>query len=80
LLSCIRSPPTKQHVFEVYLGRTQAYQTQDLQGVSVLIERGQSKDFGDSVGLMGDFGHGVKLSRDGETVIDDANALARIVA
>jgi hypothetical protein len=26
--------------------------------VSVLIEQGQSKNFGDSVGLMGDFGQG----------------------
>jgi hypothetical protein len=42
--------------------------------VSVLIEQGQSENFGDSVGLMGDFQKGRMIARDGETVLDDANA------
>jgi hypothetical protein len=39
-----------------------------------LIEKGQEKHFGDSVGLMGDFEMGQKIARDGETVLDDVNA------
>jgi hypothetical protein len=42
-----------------------------------LIQKGQSKHFGDSVGLMGDFGEGRMLARDGKTVLDDANAFGQ---
>jgi hypothetical protein len=45
--------------------------------VSVLIEQGKSKNFGDSVGLMGDYGEGRMLARDGETILDDANAFGQ---
>jgi hypothetical protein len=71
-------PTDKQHVFEVHLGgreriKLKAYK----EFVSVLIEQGQQEHFADSVGLMGDFAHGVQLSRDGKTVIDDANAFGQ---
>jgi hypothetical protein len=45
--------------------------------VSVLIEQGQSKNFGDSVGLMGDFGQGRMFARDGNTVLEDPNAFGQ---
>jgi hypothetical protein len=41
--------------------------------VSVLIEQGQIEHFGDSVGLMGDFGKGRMLARDGKTVLNNPN-------
>jgi hypothetical protein len=45
--------------------------------VSVLIEQGLSKHFGNSVGLMGDFRKGRRFARDGKTVLDDANAFGQ---
>jgi hypothetical protein len=71
-------PNDKQHVFEVHLGGSEKIYVKTYKDfVSVLIEEGQSKNFGDSTGLMGDFQYGVKLSRDGKTVIDDANAFGQ---
>ena len=45
--------------------------------VSVKIEHASVHDFGDSVGLMGSFGTGAMLARDGTTVLDDANAFGQ---
>jgi hypothetical protein len=45
--------------------------------VSVLIEQGLSKHFGKSVGLMGDFGMGRMMARDGKSILDDANAFGQ---
>jgi hypothetical protein len=71
-------PTDKQHVFEVDLGGSEKIKFKTYKDfVSVVIEEGQSKHFGDSVGLMGDFEYGMKLSRDGKTVIDDANAFGQ---
>jgi hypothetical protein len=71
-------PTDQQHVFEVYLGGRERVKLKTYKDfVSVLIEQGQSKHFGDSVGLMGDFGKGRMLARDGETVLDDANAFGQ---
>jgi hypothetical protein len=71
-------PTDTQHVFEVHLGGSEKIYVKTYKDfVSVLIEEGQSKHFGDSIGLMGDFEYGVKLSRDGKTVIDDANAFGQ---
>jgi hypothetical protein len=64
----------KMHVFEIYLGGRERIKVKTYKDyVSVLIEQGQRKHFTDSVGLMGDFHYGVKLSRDGKRVINDAN-------
>jgi hypothetical protein len=71
-------PTDKQHVFEVYLGGRERVKLKTYKDfVSVLIEQGQSKHFGDSVGLMGDFGQGRMLARDGNTVLDDPNAFGQ---
>jgi surface protein len=71
-------PTDKQHVFEVHLGGRERVKLKTYKDfVSVLIEQGLSKHFGDSVGLMGDFGKGRKFARDGKTVLDDANAFGQ---
>jgi hypothetical protein len=68
-------PTDKQHVFDVHLGGREHIKIKTYKDfVSVLIEQGQSKHFGDSVGLMGDFEMGQMIARDGETVLDDVNA------
>jgi hypothetical protein len=73
-----KKPTDKQHVFEVQLGGLEMIKLKTYKDfVSVLIEQGGSKHFGDSVGLMGDFTYGVKLSRDGKTVLGDANAFGQ---
>jgi hypothetical protein len=73
-----KKPTAKQHVFEVHLGGKEIIKVKVYKDfVSVLIEQGASKHFGDSVGLMGDFAYGVKLSRDGKTVLNDANAFGQ---
>jgi hypothetical protein len=67
-------PTDKQHVFEVDLGGGEKINVKTYKDfVSILIEEGQLKNFGDSVGLMGDFGQGRMIARDGTTVLDDAN-------
>jgi hypothetical protein len=67
-------PTDKQHVFEVNFGGSERIKVKTYKDfVSVSIEQGQSKHFGDSVGLMGDFRNGHMIARDGKTVIDDAN-------
>jgi hypothetical protein len=71
-------PTDNQHVFSVQLGvegRINVKTYKDF--VSILIENGQGKHFGDSVGLMGDFGKGHMLARDGHTILDDANAFGQ---
>jgi hypothetical protein len=71
-------PTNKQHVFEVYMGGRERVKLKTYKDfVSVLIEQGQSKNFGDCVGLMGDFGNGRMLARDGNTVLDDPNAFGQ---
>jgi hypothetical protein len=71
-------PTDKQHVFEVHLGGRERIKVKTYKDfVSVLIEQGQSKHFGQSVGLMGDFGKGHMISRDGKSVIEDANAFGQ---
>jgi cysteine-rich repeat protein len=67
-------PTNKQHVFEVHLGGRERIKIKTYNDfVSVLIEQGQIEHFGDSVGLMGDFGKGRMLARDGKTVLDNVN-------
>jgi hypothetical protein len=51
-------PTDKQHVFEVHL----RHQAQYLHFVAVLVEQGQSANFLNSVGLMGDFRTGNMLA------------------
>jgi hypothetical protein len=71
-------PTDKQHEFEVYLGGRERVKVKTYKDfVSILIEQGQSKYFGDSVGLMGDFGEGRMLARDGQTILEDANAFGQ---
>jgi cysteine-rich repeat protein len=71
-------PTGKQHVFEVDLGGRERVKLKTYKDfVSVLIEQGQSKNFGDSVGLMGDFGQGRMLARDGKTILNDPNAFGQ---
>jgi hypothetical protein len=71
-------PTDKQHVFEVHLGGRERIKLKTYKDfVSVVIEQGLSKHFGKSVGLMGDFGMGHMIARDGKTVVDDANAFGQ---
>jgi hypothetical protein len=71
-------PTDKQHVFEVHLGGRQRIKVKTYKDfVSVLFEQAQLKHFGKSVGLMGDFGMGHMISRDGKTIIDNANAFGQ---
>jgi hypothetical protein len=71
-------PTDKQHVFEVHLdGRERIKLKTYKDFVSVLFEQARGKHFGESVGLMGAFGTGHMIARDGKTVIDDANAFGR---
>lgn len=44
--------------------------------VSVNLNGTHAEDFGDSVGILGSFASGVKLARDGSTVLQDPNAFA----
>jgi hypothetical protein len=67
-------PTDKQHVLAVHLGVEERINVKTYKDfVSILIEKGQGKHFGDSVGLMGDFGKGHMLARDGQTILDDTN-------
>jgi hypothetical protein len=71
-------PTDKQHVFEVHLGGRERVKVKTYKDfVSVLIEQGENKHFGDSAGLMGDFRTGHMIARDGNTVIEDANAFGQ---
>ena len=71
-------PTVKQHVFEVDLGGRERIKVKTYKDfVSVLIEQGENKHFGDSAGLMGDFRMGHMIARDGKTVIEDANAFGQ---
>jgi hypothetical protein len=71
-------PTDKQHVFEVHLGGRERVKVKTYKDfVSVLIEQGENKHFGDSAGLMGDFQMGHMVARDGKTVIEDANAFGQ---
>jgi hypothetical protein len=71
-------PTDKQHVFEVHLGAEERINVKTYKDfVSIMILKGQGKHFGDSVGLMGDFGKGRMLARDGITVLDDVNAFGQ---
>jgi hypothetical protein len=71
-------PTDKQHVFEVHLGGRERIKVKTYKDfVSVLVENGQNKHFGDSAGLMGDFRKGHMIARDGKTVIDDVNAFGQ---
>jgi hypothetical protein len=71
-------PTDKQHVFEVHLGGKERIKVKTYKDfVSVLFEQAELKHFGKSVGLMGAFGTGHMIGRDGKTVIDDANAFGQ---
>jgi hypothetical protein len=71
-------PTDKQHVFEVHLGNRERIKVKTYKDfVSILFEQAQLEHFGESVGLMGDFGMGHMISRDGKTIIDDANAFGQ---
>jgi hypothetical protein len=71
-------PTDKQHVFEVHLvGRERIKIKTYKDFVSVLFEQAQFKHFGESVGLMGAFGTGHMIARDGKTIMTDANAFGQ---
>jgi cysteine-rich repeat protein len=71
-------PTDKQHVFEINLGGRERLKVKTYKDfVSVLIDQAQSKHFGDSVGLMGDFRKGHMIARDGKTILDDPNAFGQ---
>jgi hypothetical protein len=68
----------KQHVFTVHLGGDERIHVKTYKDfVSVLIEHGESKHFGDSVGLMGGFGKGRMLASNGQTILEVANAFGQ---
>jgi hypothetical protein len=71
-------PTDKQHVFEVHAGGRERIKIKTYKDfVSVSLEQGLGKDFGDSVGLMGDFAFGHMIARDGKTIMTDANAFGQ---
>jgi hypothetical protein len=71
-------PTDKQHIFEVHLGGRERIKLKTYKDfVSVLIEQGQQTHFADSVGLMGDFEYGLKVARDGKSVLEDANTFGQ---
>jgi hypothetical protein len=71
-------PTDKQHVFEIHLGGRERIKVKTYKDfVSVVVEQGQQAHFADSVGLMGDFEYGLKVARDGKTVLEDANAFGQ---
>jgi hypothetical protein len=71
-------PTDKQHVFEVHVDVHERIKLKTYKDfVSVLIEKGKSEHFLDSVGLMGDFTMGRMLARDGNTILDDPNAFGQ---
>jgi hypothetical protein len=73
-----RQPSDHQHDFVVDLGEGQGLYIKTYKHfVSVMIDKGQSTHFGDSIGLMGDFEMGQMLSRDGETVLNDPNTFGQ---
>jgi hypothetical protein len=71
-------PTDTQHTFEVHLGGRERIKLKTYKDfVSVLIEQGKSEHFLNSVGLMGDFEQGLMISRDGGTILDDANTFGQ---
>jgi hypothetical protein len=71
-------PSDKQSVFEVHLGGRERIKVKTYKDfVSVLFEQGKGEHFGESVGLMGAFGTGHMIARDGKTVMTDANAFGQ---
>jgi hypothetical protein len=71
-------PTDKQHVFEIHLGGRERIKIKTYKDfVSVSFEQAQQAHFGSSVGLMGNFGTGHMIARDGKTTIDDANAFGQ---
>ncbi len=71
-------PTDKQHVFEVYLGGRERIKLKTYKDfVSVLVEQGNFKHLGCSIGLMGDFDNGNMLARDGTTVLEDPIAFGQ---
>lgn len=60
------------HIFEIALGGEEKVVLRtykDIVGVKIL----NGKSFSNSVGLMGEFGTGKMLARDGQTILDDPN-------
>jgi hypothetical protein len=71
-------PTDAQHVFDVHIGGLQHIKIKTYKDfVSVLVEMGDKKRFGDSVGLMGNFEMGQMIARDGNTVLNDSNAFGQ---
>jgi hypothetical protein len=71
-------PSGKQSVFEVHLGGRERIKIKTYKDfVSVLFEQSQQAHFADSVGLMGAFGTGHMIARDGETIMTDVNAFGQ---
>jgi hypothetical protein len=71
-------PNDHPHVFEVHLGGRERIKLNTYKDfVSVLIEQGENKHLGDSVGLMGEFTTGHMLARTGKTILNDPNAFGQ---
>jgi hypothetical protein len=71
-------PLDQQHVFEVHLGGQERIKLKTYKDfVSVLVEQGNFKHLGGSIGLMGDFDNGNMLARDGTTVLEDPIAFGQ---
>ena len=65
---------SKQREFTVELGNSERIVIKTWKDfVRVDIINGSSKNFGDSLGLMGTYHKGLKMSRDNTTVMEDAN-------
>ena len=60
------------HFFYVHLDQNKTILIQTFKDlVSVKLDAATAKHFGESAGLMGQFGSGAMLARDGETVVED---------
>ena len=67
----------KQQTFLIHLEQQTLVVKTWKEFVSVKIEHAKHHDFGSSVGLMGSFGTGMHLARDGKTVIHDIDEFGR---
>ena len=67
----------KQQTFLIHLNKQMLVVKTWKEFVSVKIEHAKHHDFGSSVGLMGSFGTGMHLARDGKTVIHDIDEFGR---
>jgi hypothetical protein len=69
---------SKQHQYTVNIGKDEAIvMTTFKKFVRVSIENGTKENFGGSLGLMGSYGAGKMVARDGSAILEDPNAFGQ---